>query len=158
MSITIEPLRPEDSDTLFAWVNDREVISQSSTVFNETPRDAHDIWFEQAMVSGTVWTVRDDDDLVGLGQLIVEGHEAEMRLRLGANGSRSRGVGRLAALEILRKGFAELGLRRVWSQVPKYNERALNLNRRIGFEQFGQTDEVILFDQGPEARSRKSEP
>jgi RimJ/RimL family protein N-acetyltransferase len=156
MGIAIDDLRDEDSDQLFAWINDPELGALTNTNFQETPREVHDAWFAGAKASGTVWAIREDDALLGIGQLIVEGDEGEIRVRLGASGSRSRGLGTLVALEIIRRGFSELGLRRIWSQVPKNNERAMNVNRRVGFREYGETDEVVLFDQGPGARWRES--
>ena len=41
----------------------------------------------------------------------------------------------------------ELGLRRIWAQVPKHNPRALVFNRRLGFAVYDETDEVWLIDQ-----------
>jgi RimJ/RimL family protein N-acetyltransferase len=147
MAVTIERLRPQDSDTLFQWVNDPVVIGQTSSVFRPTPRPDHDAWFARAIASEGVFGIHEDGTLVGLVQLLVEGDEAELRIRLGNGVARHPGVGLLAAKETIRRGFEELGLRRIWAQVPKHNPRALVFNRRLGFAVYDETDEVWLIDQ-----------
>ena len=43
----LEPLRDEDSDVLFAWINDPELV-QLSAVFRPVTRVEHDAWFASA--------------------------------------------------------------------------------------------------------------
>jgi RimJ/RimL family protein N-acetyltransferase len=150
MGVTIERLRPQDSDTLFHWVNDPAVISQTSAVFRPTPRPDHDAWFARALDAEGVFGIHEDGVLVGLVQLLVDGDEAELRIRLGHGVARHPGVGLLAAQEAIRRGFEELGLRRIWAQVPKHNPRALVFNRRLGFAVCDENDEVWLIDQSAE--------
>jgi RimJ/RimL family protein N-acetyltransferase len=147
MAVTIERLRPADSDTLFAWVNDPVVIGQTSSTFRPTSRPTHDAWFARALDSAGVFGIHEDGVLVGLVQLLVDGDEAELRIRLGHGVARHPGVGLLAARETIRRGFQDLGLRRIWAQVPKHNPRALMFNRRLGFTPYDETDEVWLIDQ-----------
>ncbi len=139
--ITLEPLRDEDSDTLFAWINDRELVEQSAT-FRPVSRAEHDAWFRRvtdpARDDVLIYAIREDGRLVGTCQLLVDGDEAELRIRIGAADARGRGLGTEAVRALLRVAFEERGLRRVWLQVFAHNARAIRVYEKTGFRRCGE--------------------
>jgi RimJ/RimL family protein N-acetyltransferase len=128
---TLEPLRDEDSDALFAWINDEELV-RLSAVFRPVTRAEHDAWFASVR-TGTIWSIREDDALIGTCQLLVAGPEAELRIRIGVRAAQSRGIGTWAVRELVRRGFDELGLERIWLQVFAVNARAIRAYEKAGF-------------------------
>jgi RimJ/RimL family protein N-acetyltransferase len=132
--LTLEPLRDEDSDALYAWINDRELV-ELSAVFRPVTRAEHDAWFDSVRRRDDVaiYAIREDGALVGTCQLIVEGAEAELRIRIGVHEAQGRGIGTWAVRELVRIGFEELGLKRIWLQVFAVNERAIRTYERVGF-------------------------
>ncbi len=60
--VRLTPLRDEDSDRLFAWINDRELVV-SSAPFRPVARADHDAWFaairaarRRARSSASAWS------------------------------------------------------------------------------------------------------
>jgi RimJ/RimL family protein N-acetyltransferase len=131
---TLEPLRDDDSDALFAWINDRELV-ELSAVFRPVSRAEHDAWFHSVRTRDDVaiYAIREDGALVGTCQLILEGTEAELRIRIGVRSAQGRGIGTWAVSELVRRGFEELGLERIWLQVFAVNVRAIRAYERAGF-------------------------
>jgi len=131
---TLEPLRDEDSDALFAWINDRELV-ELSAVFHPVSRAEHDAWFAsiRARDDVAIYAIREDGALVGTCQLIMEGAEAELRIRIGVRSAQGRGIGTFAVAELVRRGFQELGLERIWLQVFAVNARAIRAYEKAGF-------------------------
>jgi RimJ/RimL family protein N-acetyltransferase len=132
--LALEPLRDEDSDALFAWINDRELV-ELSAVFRTVSRAEHDAWFASVRTRDDVaiHAIREDGELVGTCQLLIEGAEAELRIRIGVPGAQGRGIGTWAVAELVRRGFADLGLERIWLQVFDVNARAIRAYERAGF-------------------------
>jgi RimJ/RimL family protein N-acetyltransferase len=132
--LTLEPLRDEDSDALFAWINDRELV-ELSAVFRAVTRAEHDAWFASVRTRDDVaiHAIREDGALVGTCQLILEGAQAELRIRIGVRSAQSRGIGTWAVRELVRRGFEELGLERIWLQVFDVNTRAIRAYEKAGF-------------------------
>ena len=54
--VYLAPLRDADSDRLFAWINDRELVV-SSAAFKPVARTDHDAWFAAMMTvtEGVQW-------------------------------------------------------------------------------------------------------
>jgi RimJ/RimL family protein N-acetyltransferase len=62
---------------------------------------------------------------------------AELQIRIGADDARDRGLGTEAVQLLLRCGFEQLDLHRIYLHVFETNERALRLYRRVGFRTEG---------------------
>jgi RimJ/RimL family protein N-acetyltransferase len=131
---TLEPLRDEDSEALFAWINDRELVERSA-VFRPITRDEHDAWFDEVRERDDVaiFAIREQGRLIGSCQLLVAGDEAELRVRIAYPDAQGRGVGTWAVRELVAHGFDELGLRRIWLQVFAVNARAIRAYEKAGF-------------------------
>jgi RimJ/RimL family protein N-acetyltransferase len=137
--VSLEPLRDEDSDALFAWINDRELV-ELSAVFRPVSRAEHDAWFAtvRARDDVVIYAIREDDALVGTCQLILDGTSAELRIRIGVRSAQGRGIGTWAVAELVRRGFEELALQRIWLQVFDVNARAIRAYEKAGFRTIGE--------------------
>ena len=51
--VSLEPLREEDSEPLFAWINDRELVVLNAP-FAPVDRAAHDAWFDRIRAADDV--------------------------------------------------------------------------------------------------------
>ncbi len=147
MAVALEPLRDEDSDVLFAWINDPELVAFSA-VFRPVGRAEHDAWFASVRQRPDVaiFGIHEEGELVGTCQLIVDGDEAELRIRLGHPGARDRGLGTQALRLLIDHGFAELGLRRIWLQVFASNARAIRAYEKVGFARCATRGATVLME------------
>ena len=76
-----------------------------------------------------------EGDHIGEGQLFVEWPlmEAQLVLIVGRKDLWHHHYGTMALIKLLDEAFENLGLHRVWADVPEYNEHALQMFRHIGF-------------------------
>lgn len=149
MTIALGPLRDEDSDALYAWINDRELV-ELSAVFRPVARAEHDAWLHavRSRDDVAIFAIREQGRLVGTCQLIVDGREAELRIRIGVADARGRGLGTEAVEQLVRHGFGELGLERIWLQVFAHNARAIRAYEKAGFTRCGDgPGETVLMER-----------
>jgi RimJ/RimL family protein N-acetyltransferase len=159
--VRLEPLRDDDSDRLFAWINDRELVILSSP-FQPVERAAHDAWFAAIRQRDDVriFGIRrvDTDELIGSCQLhsIADG-SAELQIRIGERAAQGRGYGNEAVRLLLAHAYGELGLQHVTLHVLASNERAHTLYLRTGFAEV-RSDEVVEIEGRSERVIRMVRP
>lgn len=151
-AVELAALRPEDSELLFQWINDRALVTLSAP-FRPIARAEHEAWFDavrrrpDSKIFGV--RLREGDRLVGSCQLnsIHSVHRsAELQIRIGAADARGRGVGAEAVRLLLAHAFVELGLHRVYLHVFATNEPARRLYERVGFRREGVLREAACID------------
>ncbi len=163
--VRLAPLRDEDSDRLFAWINDRALVTLSAP-FRPIERTEHDAWFASIRQRDDVRIlgihVVGGDELIGSCQLhSIHDGSAELQIRIGERRAQGRGYGSEAVRLLLRHAFRELGLRRVTLHVLASNERALAVYRRAGFVEQGgpgERAEIIEIDGRAERVIRMARP
>jgi RimJ/RimL family protein N-acetyltransferase len=150
--VSLEPLRDSDSDRLFEWINDRELVLLSSD-FEPTSRSDHDAWFERirSAEDTEIFGIRRvaDDELIGSCQLRgIDRDEgtAELQIRIGAGDGRDRGHGTEAVALLLAHAFGDLGLHRVGLEVFPENERAIRAYEKAGFRREGVLRSAAVID------------
>lgn len=141
--VTLTALDQADSDTLFAWMNDPELVHNHS-FFRPVPRSSHDKWFAGVTSdpSTVILAIRDQDcsRLVGMIQLVSIHpihRSAELRIKIGATADRGRGLGSEAVRLICDFGFRDLNLVRIFLHVFANNAKGIGAYRRAGFEDEG---------------------
>jgi RimJ/RimL family protein N-acetyltransferase len=141
--IMLSPLRDEDSETLFRWINDRELVVLSAP-FAPVSELEHRRWFDamRARDDVVIFGIRtlDGDELVGSCQLhgIDRRHRSgELQIRIGERAAWGRGYGTEAVRLLVAYGFTELGLHRIRLQVFATNTRALRAYESAGFRREG---------------------
>lgn len=147
--IALAPIRDEDSQTLFRWINERDEVLLSAP-YKPVHGPDHDDWFEaiRSRRDVVIFGIRllDDDRLIGSCQLHEIDHRsrsAELQIRIGDPGDRGRGYGGDALELLLKHGFDDLNLRRISLRVFATNERAMGAYLRAGFEEEGRLREAV---------------
>jgi RimJ/RimL family protein N-acetyltransferase len=145
--IELTPLRDDDSDALFRWINDRETV-ELSAVFRPVARDAHDAWFADVRDRPDVeiYAIRADGRLVGSCQLLAIDRadgSAELQIRIGEADARGLGIGTSAVRLLLTRAFDGLGLERVRLHVFETNEWAIATYAKCGFVETGRADGTV---------------
>ena len=151
-NVVLEDLRDADSDRLFEWINDRELVVRSAQ-FQPVSRADHEAWFERIRRAEDVeiFGIRraSDDELIGSCQLrdIDRRHgSADLQIRIGAEADRGLGLGTEAVGLLLSYAFGEMGLHRVGLQVFPSNEGAIRAYEKAGFRREGVLREAALID------------
>ncbi len=141
--IRLAPLRAEDSETLFGWINDRPLTIYSAA-YHPVDDLSHQSWFGAVTKKSSVaiFAIRrvSDDALIGTCQL----HSihpvfrsAEMQIRIGNTGDQSKGCGTEAVRLLLSHAFRDLNLQRVDLHVLASNARAIRVYEKCGFQREG---------------------
>jgi RimJ/RimL family protein N-acetyltransferase len=148
----LSPLVDDDAKTLFAWINDRELLL-SSAPYRPTHEADHIEWFRtiRSRPDTVIFAIRRvaDDALVGSCQLhsISPVHRsAELQIRIGRKDAQGRGIGTDACALLLRHAFNDLGLNRVALHVFTSNDRAVRLYTRAGFTVEGTLRQSAFID------------
>ena len=150
--IMLAPLRDEDSRTLFGWINDREDVLLSAP-YKPVHAADHAQWFEaiRGRDDVVIFAIRtlDDDRLIGSCQLHSIDHRsrsAELQIRLGEPDARGQGLGSEALGLLMRHGFDDLNLHRIWLRVFATNERAIGAYEKAGFDVEGRLRDGAYVD------------
>lgn len=141
--VILAPLREEDSDVLYEWINDRELVALNAP-FHPVSRAEHDAWFERVRERPDVaiFAIRlaDGDRLIGscqLNEIDTDAGSAQLQIRIGDRSAWGKGYGTAAVEQLLRHAYDSLSLRRVMLQVFADNERAIRAYEKAGFHRVG---------------------
>lgn len=150
--VRLTALRDEDSDRLFAWINDRELVVRSAP-FHPVARADHDAWFaairEREDVRIFAIRLTDGDELIGSCQLHSidpASRSAELQIRIGERHEQGKGYGRQAVELLLREAFGPLGLHRVTLHVFASNAPARAVYAKAGFRELPGPAETVEID------------
>ena len=150
--IRLAPVRIADSETLFQWINNRELVLLSAP-YRPVGEDAHRHWFHslQKRIDNALFGIRliADDQLIGTCQLVGVDQihrSAGLQIRIGAAPKRGRGYGTEAVRLLVRHGFNDLNLHRIELGVFAYNEAAQRAYKKAGFVVEGCRREAAWID------------
>jgi RimJ/RimL family protein N-acetyltransferase len=150
--ISLAPLRDEDVEPLFEWINDRELVLLNAR-YKPVHESDHTAWFAAIRESEDVviFGIRrnDDDSLIGSCQLVAIDpvHRlAELQIRIADPEQRGRGYGSEAVRLLVDHAFRDLGLRRVQLAVFADNAPAIRAYEKAGFAQEGVLREGAFID------------
>jgi [ribosomal protein S5]-alanine N-acetyltransferase len=135
------------------WLNDPEVTrymfrgalpasAESNEEFYESVRDSpNDLVL-------AIQAAEDDVHVgnVGLHRIDWVNRSAEFGILIGEKDYWGRGIGSEATANIVRHGFEQLNLHRIWLGVFADHESAVKVYERIGFQKEGTLREAILRD------------
>jgi RimJ/RimL family protein N-acetyltransferase len=141
--MVLRPLREDDADHLFRWINDRELVAFNAP-FTPVSREHHDAWFRRIRGRGDVRIFGIEESssgrLVGSCQLLniqPDAGTADLQIRIGERDAWSRGLGTHAVQALLSFGHRDLGLRQVSLSVRADNPRAIRMYEKCGFVSVG---------------------
>jgi RimJ/RimL family protein N-acetyltransferase len=141
--VNLRPLEAGDLDRCFTWINDREV-TRYLTARYPISRAEEERWLTgrpAADFSNVGLAIETKDGVhignVGLHDGQPENRKASLGIMIGDKDYWSNGYGSDAVVTILRFGFHEQNLNRVWLHVYDFNERAQACYRKVGFVEEG---------------------
>ena len=142
----------EDSNRLFKWINDPVLVHFNSS-FSPVDDLSHAEWFDKVRKDRAVriFAIRkiNNKELIGTCQLhsIHPIHRsAELQIRIGQEDQQGKGFGTDAVNLLLKFGFNELGLNRIFLHVFDSNERATRVYEKAGMKVEGKLREGVFID------------
>jgi RimJ/RimL family protein N-acetyltransferase len=151
-AVTLGPLLDGDLPVLFEWINDPEQVHWNSA-YRPVSETDHRAWFEaiRHRADVTIFGIRTlpEKRLIGSCQLrnIDPVHRnAELQIRIGEVGERGQGHGTEAVRQLLRFGFHELNLHRIYLNVFGHNAAAISAYEKAGFKREGVLREAAHVD------------
>lgn len=152
IKVKLTALAPDDSETLRAWINDRELVLNNAPYRPIHPAQ-HEAWFAsvQARADAVIFAIRlvDGDRLIGTCQLLgihPVHSNAELQIRIGEADARGQGHGSEAVRLLLDFAFRDLNLHRVYLNVFASNAAAIRAYEKAGFVQEGVAREAAFID------------
>jgi RimJ/RimL family protein N-acetyltransferase len=141
--IRLTELRQNDSKTLLRWINNREQVLFNAS-YKPVHESQHQAWFEsvQKRSDMVIFGIRltEADQLIGTCQLHsidAVSHSAELQIRLGDVETRNKGYGTDAVRMLLKFGFRDLNLHRIYLHVFATNMPAIRVYEKSGFVREG---------------------
>jgi RimJ/RimL family protein N-acetyltransferase len=141
--VNLVPLKSADLEILWRWINDREQVLLNSS-YKPIHEDQHRAWFDSVQRRNdlVVFGIRlaGRDKLIGTCQLHSINsisRTAELQIRLGEIDERNKGYGTEAIRCLLRFGFDDLNLNRIYLHVFSTNTPAIRVYEKSGFMREG---------------------
>ncbi len=147
--VSLSPVTREDVQRMRQWLDDPEVNSlwyglgddgspmhlgySPHTILDSSQDDWEGTFASEDRKFFSVYST--DGDHIGEGQLAIEWPlvEAQLVLIIGRKDLWHHHYGTMALIKLLDESFSNLGLHRVWADIPEYNEHALQMFRQVGF-------------------------
>lgn len=150
--IKLAPLSVADAPKLFEWINDREQVLFNAP-YKPVSEPEHLKWLSEitSRSDTVIFGIRTvaSDTLVGSCQLhsINRVHRsAELQIRLGDTAARGKGYGKSAVRLLLRFGFVDLNLNRIFVHVFADNTAAVRLYETTNFKHEGVLRSAAFID------------
>lgn len=153
-TIVIGPVLPDDTGTLFLWLNDAEAAMWDLPFRPMDWMGFHNWLAEVSRNAATVmFAIRRRTHPAIIGTVVLTKihpvhRSAELGVRIGAEDQRGKGYGSAAVALALRYAWNQLNLNRVQLTVLGKNQRAIGAYQKAGFQQEGTSRQAAFIDGG----------
>ena len=137
-AIHLRAITREDSSLLFAWANDPHVRAASLSP-DPISRNTHDEWFQKKLSDPACHMfigMNGEESRVGQVRCDGGGGVAEVDVHTAPD-HRGKGYGTLMIREVVRKLFAETGVKEVHAFIKPENEASIRAFTKAGFIEEG---------------------
>ena len=148
--VYLRPFEREDiTDEYLNWVNDRTINSYIVASGFPINRDGAIEYYENSQPPNAAYfAVCDIDSGTHIGNARLSlidwiNRVATYGRLLGHNDFRGKGYGSDALVQLLRYGFHQLGLNRIWSSAVEENLQSLGSNDKVGMAREGKIREYV---------------
>jgi len=149
MEITLREIESGDLDKINLWRNNKAVVDLLGNNFRFISLEVDKIWFENYIKNrknNVRLAILFKGNFIGMVNL-TDIHEinqsAEFSIIIGEEKFHNKGIGYFASKEILKHGFNNLNLNRIFLEVLDFNKKAIFLYKKLGFIQEGVKRESI---------------
>ena len=137
--VTLRTIAKGDSKSYFRWINDRELVIQNGS-YRPISEQEHEIWFNNVIsqTDNCVFSIVENQNntLIGSCSLrnINQGHKnAELQIRIGEHEFQNKGMGSEAVKLLVKHGFTNMDLKRIYLYVFCSNVRAIKAYEKCLF-------------------------
>lgn len=148
--IRLRKMTQEDAPIYHQWRNDLEVMQFTNPSIDVYAASDTENFVEQMTQSSTSRTYiiedKQADKPIGVTSLIhldYKNQNAECIIDIGEKEYWSQGYGKEAFQLLLNYAFGEMNLHRLYLKVFSFNERAIKLYEKLGFEKEGALKEAL---------------
>jgi RimJ/RimL family protein N-acetyltransferase len=141
--VNLRPLEPGDLERVFTWINDQETIRFLAARYPISMSE-EERWLTNQPAAGFAnmrLAIETKDGVhignCGLHEGQAENRKASLGIVIGDKDYWSNGYGTDAIVTLLRFGFHEMNLNRIWLHVYEFNERAIACYKKCGFVEEG---------------------
>jgi len=142
--VNLRAVEADDLERVYAWINDRAVTRYLAARYPLSRKDERD-WLENGAPNGYGSGVRlaiETKEGVHIGnidltQVQPEDRKALMGVMIGEKEYWSAGYGTDAVITLLKFGFHEMNLNRIYLHAFEFNERAYACYLKCGFQEEG---------------------
>jgi RimJ/RimL family protein N-acetyltransferase len=139
-SVMLRSLLKEDSSSYFRWINNRELVLKNSS-YRPISEMEHEQWFSTVTLNPNNLTFsivdKQHNKLIGTCSLrnINSSHQnAELQIRIGELDSQNKGMGSEAVSLLVKHGFNNLNLQRIYLYVFCTNQKAIRAYEKCSFD------------------------
>ncbi len=148
----LKPLDPSDVKYFYQWLNDDEAIQYSLSLFQKISSEKEiNNWFVNSVLIKEEKTLNlgiyldNGNKLIGytgLCNISKENKSGEYFIFIGDKNMWGRGIGTLITKQILKIGFKNFNLNRIYLTVSELNTAALKAYQKAGFVDEGRLREA----------------
>ncbi|WP_312116913.1 GNAT family N-acetyltransferase [Brevibacillus reuszeri] len=143
--VSLRKMTVEDVDIYHAWRNDVEVMQTTSPFLDNHTRESTQEFVSQVILGSSTsksYIIVDKQTETPIGvtaliQIDLKNRNAECIIDIGSKDYWGKGYGSEALKLLLDYAFLEMNLHRVSLRVFSFNEKAIKLYERIGFQHEG---------------------
>lgn len=134
----LRQLEQRDAPLMLEWMHDEDVVAHLSAAFGSKTEEDCRAFIAASREDSENWNlaIADDSDTymgtVSLKHIDRQRADAEFAISIRRY-AMGRGLSKFAMAEIIRKGFAELGLNRIYWCVSPENQRAVRFYDKCGY-------------------------
>jgi RimJ/RimL family protein N-acetyltransferase len=143
MGIILRPIKENDSAMLYNWVNDKELV-RKTFYYHPVSEMEHKEWFNAFLKKQNQYVFGieeiESNELIGLcGLYDIDfiHRKGELKMKIGTKKYRGKGFGFLALIQLVRFGFEDINLHRIWLKVHEDNLPAISIYEKAGFTREG---------------------
>lgn len=136
-------LDQEDENSIVIWRNRKEII-QNLFSYKGVTIDEHRNWYQNYLKNNTriefVLVKKEDRKkigTIGLSDIDFKNQKAEYGILIGEKCEQGKGYAKEATIEIIRYGFEELNLQKIYLKVFINNQVAIKMYDNLGFVKEG---------------------
>lgn len=153
-NVELRKITIDDTDNIIKWRNNPEVKKNFCIQYDFT-REIHLNWYKNKIETGEVVqfiiidrTTNTDVGSTYLRDIDMKNKKAEFGIFIGENSARNKGIGTDSAKLILKYGFEELKLNKIFLRVFSNNLAGIKAYEKAGFKYEGTAKQDVMLPNG----------